>query len=542
MVTIDSVMDFYNSNKDNFDSLIDTITKGLVTPFIGAGMSYFVYPQWKEVLKEFADLVNDSSSKEQVMNYINNGNTIAAANALEYILGNKIISDKLPKIFNKRKLDDCSDTEIFAAPISLLPLILPDASVITTNYDHVLECVYKKCEHEFTDGTFTPYSKELTSQFLQKRPHCLYKIHGRIDTDTIDYSSIIFTESQYDERYNNTDSIGRKSLTNLYLSHTMLFLGCSLDKDRTLDLFQSVCKDSGSGLKHFAILQCEEKGNLDSRAKELTDKYNIFPIFYQGDHNESIRAILEEILRIINSELYRQHTTPKPIGKNKFLYNSGAVKFCGRDRELKICREFAQSEDKLQYMIIEGAGGSGKSRLAFEFGNELKNNGWGVKELKSENYEDLSKLADNITENKLFIADYAARCSDKLSDLIERLSNKINDSIPYKVRIIMLERDSENDDLSNNSFKASNWKQSFDNRKIKEFLFTNDEMQNNVLKLNVLDDNALCQIMKSFAESDGKTLDDNTADKLLEALKRVDQVLLRPLFALFIVYAWCSGE
>lgn len=50
-----------------------------------------------------------------------------------------------------------------------------------------------------------------------------------------------------------------------------------------------------------------------------------------------------------------------------FYYRSNVVDFVGRERELARLEEFCRSEGAFKWSALNGPGGSGKSRLAYEF-------------------------------------------------------------------------------------------------------------------------------------------------------------------------------
>ena len=83
----------------------------------------------------------------------------------------------------------------------------------------------------------------------------MLKLHG----DASQPDTYVFTEEQYRQGYGEGEIDFRlqlpKALRQVYVSHLLLFLGCSLAQDKIMDLFKQV-KDEGQFVipEHFALL------------------------------------------------------------------------------------------------------------------------------------------------------------------------------------------------------------------------------------------------------------------------------------------------
>lgn len=80
---------------------------------------------------------------------------------------------------------------------------------------------------------------------VQQSRRVLWKIHG----DMLDSESMVFTARQYEERYKRLGTLLRVVL----LNRPVLFIGCSLDTDRTVALLKAMQVEHKS-VRHFAIL------------------------------------------------------------------------------------------------------------------------------------------------------------------------------------------------------------------------------------------------------------------------------------------------
>lgn len=138
---------------------------------------------------------------------------------------------------------------------------------------------------------------EALNNALRNNELVLYKIHGDITEPT---TSIVLTKEQYEKAYSNDEL--RKMLTQVYTSKELLFLGCSLEKDRPLELLQQV---SEAGTGHYAIIPVSSEKKKHRRI-ELENEYYIQTIMYPEGKHECVRIILERILEIVLPDEYRR--------------------------------------------------------------------------------------------------------------------------------------------------------------------------------------------------------------------------------------------
>jgi hypothetical protein len=68
---------------------------------------------------------------------------------------------------------------------------------------------------------------------LIKGDRCILKLHG----DAEDHDTYVFTADQYDQAYGSPVDFKKplpRALRQIFVSHSLLFLGCSLERDWTL--------------------------------------------------------------------------------------------------------------------------------------------------------------------------------------------------------------------------------------------------------------------------------------------------------------------
>lgn len=279
----------YNSpyNLNNINSLIDDIQNNNIVPYIGAGMSVLfdgIYPTWGVFLEETFDGYCKDDDKEEFL-------SLDFENRADFLynsIGKLSFSDHLTKVFGSQHLQVEND-KFYNTSSYLLPKIFDNSLLITTNYDKVIETCYRL--HGKTLTVAHPGHFEALNNALRSKGLLLYKIHGDI-SEPID--TIILTKAQYDKAYSNEALIN--SLKQIYVSKSILFLGCSLSKDRPISI---LCDNSRSGMSNYAIIPCKEDA-IRSRRIELENDFFTKSIIYPDEKHECVFEILNYIESKLN--------------------------------------------------------------------------------------------------------------------------------------------------------------------------------------------------------------------------------------------------
>lgn len=254
-----------------------------IAPFVGAGMSAFAFPTWRVALEEL-NAKSGSVDPAQLKVLLDKYKYLQAAQLLwdanEVAFKNFVFSR-----FAKSQVDRSR----IAGPIKLLPKF-SHGCVITTNFDSVIETV-------LGDGVLEAYmhGTQKGNKFvprLIRGDRCLLKLHG----DAEDYETYIFTHQQYLDGYGKPTDFSKplpSSLRQIFVSHSLLFLGCSLEDDWTLDLFREVCSKREFHIPdHFAILpeptRRPAKQQKESRLLEL----KIRPLWYPAKEHSKVEEFL----------------------------------------------------------------------------------------------------------------------------------------------------------------------------------------------------------------------------------------------------------
>lgn len=300
-LTFSEIMNYYPMhNPSVYDDLRNDCQQKNLIPFVGAGLSVFCgYQQWPDVLKRLADFIYDRNIRSNVQTMINNNDLLQAAQQIQDQYPR--ILKELQKIIDYRKIQNCDPHTFHASAAYVLPYLFRDHLVMTTNFDRVLEEVYDRHNAKF-GKTVTPYEADLLTQIRQSNPHCLFKLHGDIGPDIHDINKLIFTQSQYDNAYADNGPL-MLELPHWFQNKKLLFLGCSLAKDKTMEVLQKITAQN-PGLEHYAILACQRE-DIGSRCSELGE-LGISPIFYPDGRHEAVRVILERLLEELHNAAYKE--------------------------------------------------------------------------------------------------------------------------------------------------------------------------------------------------------------------------------------------
>jgi hypothetical protein len=271
-----------HANAKRYADLRDAVAKRQVVPLVGSGMSVPTgLPTWSNLLRGIREFTNvDAAELDELLD----------ASAFEEA-ADLIAAGTNPNLLNERVEHDLriDEPELIDGAVRILPAIFPDF-VITTNLDDVLEQNYRRCGVEFTQ--VLP-GQEL-SRYRQMRTSTqrfLLKLHG----DCRRSDGRVLLKAEYESAYAQ-GSVTREELVLLYRTNHLLFLGCSLGPDRTVHLIEGVANSDRSMPKHFALLALPDSKSARVDRENFLTKRGIYPIWYDGAHDESIGALLAGLL------------------------------------------------------------------------------------------------------------------------------------------------------------------------------------------------------------------------------------------------------
>ncbi len=293
---IDGISDghWYDRNCTRFDQLVDCMEREEVVPFIGAGISTNGgFPTWKEHLRQQSRTARINVA--QVEKLISNGQFEDVIDEIEKKRGKEVFIQEIRDVFSKTG----SITEI-----TLLITELFTDTVITTNYDRLLEQAYdtgKPNAFQVINST-NAMDMPLTDRVT------IHKLHGTISSP----GTCILSKNQYNQAY-GSDFIDLtlaipKLLIYFYINSSFLFLGCSLNDDRTIKVFQEFRKKNSDELpQHFSIEEAPGTEEELANRNEYLLKLGITPIWYDASCYEKV----ESMLRLAKNELNYRGTYPR---------------------------------------------------------------------------------------------------------------------------------------------------------------------------------------------------------------------------------------
>lgn len=532
-LTFDTVMDFYGKhNRNVFRMIVEAQKGGNLSPFVGAGLSCpFGYKLWGGVLAELAEYIPTEADRKTALEQIHNSQYEEAAQTI--LDAYPFMLDQLPGIVSPDILRTCSEEVKRTSAAWVLPLLFQKGLVMTTNFDRVLEHVYLAHRNEAIP-TVTPMNQDRLDQLCQNQALSLFKLHGDIGSEAVSIDDLVFTGAQYDKHYAANSPLVA-ALTRWFSNRRLLFLGCSLNADRTMQVLQQVSL-SQNGIRHYAILGCKE-ADIVKRSKELA-ALGILPIFYDDRNHDALRVILERLLeetdQVAYQELIRTSCVSPPISKEErsMLFDSDYFPFSGRDTELKRLEECCATEGRILWWAVTGPGGMGKSRLVYEFCKRKQAGGWKTERFEAHpsrgspvrSLEELAAWTPDISKTIVVLDDVQAH----METVCSWLSKMDRTARSEDLRILLLERDGKNLD-SASWLGADPCGDGLDD-------WCYDE---NFLRLEPMTDDDLMEIMDNYAAAAGKKL---SAPRLLNVLERVDPQLKRPLYAIAIADARSQGK
>jgi 5'-deoxynucleotidase YfbR-like HD superfamily hydrolase/NAD-dependent SIR2 family protein deacetylase len=427
--------DFKNTitnDTENIRNLNDLISyRDKLVPFVGAGMSVSMgYKTWYNFLNSQLDfLAKENAFKEKV-------------EFVRKMLLNKEyleVADEINKMYNNNlyeiiKREFAPKDKVGTAKYIRWLRQIGNKTILTTNYDTMLETHMRidKIKYE----TIIPYSSSNIIDKDKKSTPLIIKLHGSYD----DRDSIVFTKKQFEEKYKNNENI-KKTLRYYWISRTLLFMGCSLEKDYLIEYMLELA--GKEDMHHYALL--EEPHNKDDKEKKQIAllRLNIKPIWYKNNKHTLILEILDlikEKKQIDYNPKYDSKQSKQQLAEIedicKPFIDSVAIA-CKPDQRNELFKYICQDKDKylnissIMNHIIESSGvntlrilgesGTGKSTLIsllyLEFKDKIN-----VFTQYIPVYIDLHYYEEKLLKEA--ITDLGAKISD-LKNLISKQQNKI---------------------------------------------------------------------------------------------------------------------
>lgn len=360
-------------NKDQLRRLEDQLASRVgIVPFVGAGLSVaYGYPGWKAFLAEQAEragIVDEIGRRLDMGQYEEAAEDLLTArgqgafhNAIEATFG--------PHVITGRTL---------GGAIMQLPS-LASGPVVTTNFDPLLETAFSQAHRPF-DSVALGASADAVVSAIRSDTRILLKVHG----DAAERSGRILTRQDYERHYGAEGISGSpvdlqlalpRLLGLLLMSRVVLFVGCSLEQDRTVVVLQQIAA-AYPEVAQFAIVPAPTSNDVLSRRARFLSDLGIRPIWYPQGRHDLIELLLAHLAQGGgNATLEHGHgsaggvrsgnandapAVAMPVGLPR------AVSLVGRDAELAELGERLRDRTGQPVVALHGLGGIGKTALAAE--------------------------------------------------------------------------------------------------------------------------------------------------------------------------------
>jgi len=276
-------------NAARFDQLCNRMETYDVVPFVGAGLSKpGGFPTWKDHLRQQGRTAGLENAI--IEDLLTRGLYEEIVDRIEQQRGDDVFAQELRDVFGKNGK---------IPPADYLIAELFQDTIITTNYDRLIEQSFDlgggKVVEVLTPATIlrSPDTAKVT----------IIKLHGNVDAP----GSCILSKGQYANAY-GADAIDLalpipQALDYYFRNSSLLFLGCGLNNDRTVRVFEAIkvkAKGAGADLpQHFSVEQCpSDEAALIARNEYLL-RIGVTPIWFPAGEFDFV----EGILRLARNEL-----------------------------------------------------------------------------------------------------------------------------------------------------------------------------------------------------------------------------------------------
>lgn len=279
-----------DGNREALRQLQQKYNAGLVSPFIGAGMSVpFGFPLWDQMLRQIAEDVGLIKNASFIKHFPENLPRAASflikeasANHYQKSLRRIFASDTIAKDHGSTSKSICRILEMWNQR----------GPVFTTNFDPVIELHMERMGITFANNTATSIngiSVKSVVKAIDHREFQLVKLHGDVDVQT----GRIDSETAYNMAYNKDDGYLLAVFRKLIFARTLLFLGCGL-KDKTADVLKAEFNANAEvAFEHFAIAECNRSGTPAKRFGKYLANRGVTPLWIPPNRFDLIESLLE---------------------------------------------------------------------------------------------------------------------------------------------------------------------------------------------------------------------------------------------------------
>lgn len=271
---------WYERNEQRFEQLVQALSKNVVVPFIGAGLSKAGgFPTWKEHLRQQGKTAGLDAAR--IDDLLSKGEYESVIDEVERERGGAVFAQEIRDVFGK-------DGNLTNAALQVSELF--QNAVITTNYDRLLEQAYKSRGTSYR----VAYGKD-AQPGIAADSVAIIKLHGDIKNPL----RCIIGKKQYDQVYGTGPLDMRlpipRTISHYYVTNSLLFMGCSLTNDRTVQVCNAIRQSLGDvdRPQHFAIEQAPDNERQFVERNAFLAGLGITVIWFERGNFDYVDKILE---------------------------------------------------------------------------------------------------------------------------------------------------------------------------------------------------------------------------------------------------------
>ena len=397
----------YQQNKRAFQGIQEQLAKNNLIPLFGAGFTGAAYLGWSSLLWKMAEPFPNCQA--QLESQLNAGQFEEAASTLCAEMDEFEFQEELYQTFGPHTVPDAMKKLTPAR--KAIPRIFK-GPMMTTNVDLCLEEIYGHrlkvlCPH-------TAYHLPLADHALFTSTPTLFKLHGSVD----DPAHMVFTKEDYDTFYSSSEHPAplSETLSSIFRSRPVLFLGCSLDTDRVVQVLNACCEHRS----YFALVELPKETeneanpweplllNADGAENEayrqrrlFMSKHHIQCIWYPCGQYDALDWFLQALLP-------PEAPTPKKRSPIPALRRS----LVGRDAFIQNLYEHCTRHSAP--VFVTGIGGQGKTEVCHAVLRRLEEEGHNILYVPAAGIQSPALLCQTIAQR----AGIPTLPDDKASDLL----------------------------------------------------------------------------------------------------------------------------
>jgi hypothetical protein len=273
------------------DALAHEIYRERCVLFLGAGVSASSKDEngnspltWGAFLDKACELISDNKKKKAVKKLVEQRKYLVALQAIKDLSNPSEYMDLLNACYNGKFKPSELHQVIYDLNVRM---------VITTNFDKIYETYCLSFQGSAGGFKTIHYNQDDLADEIRSDTRLIVKAHGSIDA----LKSMIFTRAQYHQAKREHGQF-YDVLRAIFLTNTILFVGCSLDDPDILLLLEEVKISGKIERPHYAVAKQGETSEFV--VQDWRSSYNIEVLEYGPKHEDLVEDM--KVLRDLVNE------------------------------------------------------------------------------------------------------------------------------------------------------------------------------------------------------------------------------------------------